>query len=169
MPTPNRPIPLAKSPRSQIWEKVLATLQASGTPLARFVRTFRALEGSVNDLAEGPLGAPSNLTEELMPWLRVSLVGTHAEWLAELQHKSSMIFVFELALPGTRITDLLDYWTAIEQQLFPGDNALLNALIPFGVFSKTIRDPAVTPRLIGSNSHALYAIGQIAFNHTIKS
>jgi hypothetical protein len=169
MPAPIRSVPFKRSARTNIWNTVLQALRKPGSDLARAVKTFRALEGTAEDLAEGPIGAPANLTESLMPWMRVSLAGGSAEWLSERQHKASMTLVVELAVAGTNVPDVLDFWSAVEAQLFPGNNELLNALNPFGVFSKTIKDPAVTPRLIGGNAHALYAIGVIAFNHTITS
>jgi hypothetical protein len=139
---PAAPTLFPTSARSQVWTTIISTLQ-SDPVLHQAVDTWQVWDGSEE--------ATTEPTEANLPLFRMEPASATQKWADEQTHNCLMTFKISIGVAGTDITDLFDFWSAVEVALFTG-NTLLDALIPFGVIQKTITGPAITPRLFGQKA-----------------
>jgi hypothetical protein len=155
---PAKRCPFPQSTRSQVWLALCQSLQ--GDPVLHgAVDTWQLWDGSEDSTMEP--------TEENLPLFRMTPVSGNQRWLDENAQECVMLLKVECGVEGLVLTDILDYWAAIEAALFTG-NILLNILYPFQVIQKTITTPAVGIKMFGAKS-GLAAEGVLTIRMRINS
>jgi hypothetical protein len=144
---------LPKTNRRKAWERTLDVLTKDGTDLKAFVRTWQLCRNDDNPYQEW--------TVDMLPAVRVMVVGGASKPSAESLLKGTLLLNFQLGLKGTNAGDMIDFWGAIEAVLFPGGPYLLNLLNPFGVFATSVSQPAISSKLYDGKVRGQYAEGQL--------
>jgi hypothetical protein len=103
-----------------------------------------------------------------LPALRIKVGSGPAQRIDEARHSTSLIFTHELWIAGCRQTDLMDFWTAVEQAWFDGTNNLLNDLQPFINWNITITGPIPEVRQM-DGALAMYGVGKIVTDMDINT
>jgi hypothetical protein len=135
---------LSESPFPQgqlrtLWEAI--TLQLTSDPiLSGGVQEWQLWTGDTEDVMPVPFIA--------LPALRLTPSGGQFRWSDELSFEGTMILTFDLAVPGTRASDLMDFWECIKNPLAAPD-FLTNVLIPLRCWNVTSTAPTIKPGLWG--------------------
>jgi hypothetical protein len=132
-PLPQRPFPT--SSLTQVWSTVIGWLKRDPI-LHAAVDTWQVWDGS-SESTDAP-------TEESLPLIRITPATGGGFWLDENSHELTLSMTIYLAVEGTDITLIFDFWMAVMVALFTG-NTLLNQLYAFSVISKTMTAPAFSP------------------------
>lgn len=157
MPGP-RTSPFPVGNPSQVWDQLVLALRTDPV-LHRAVDTWQVFDGSSEDLLE-PTG-------EDLPLLRLEPSPGSGRWLDENASEFTIPIKFTLAVQGTDIRVLWDFWDAVRAALFTG-NTVLNAMYAFGVIQKTMTAPACEGRRFGEAS-GLAGTGVIQIKMRVNS
>jgi hypothetical protein len=100
-----------------------------------------------------------------MPALRITAdIGGETAWIDEMSHKTAIRFKHELWIKGTRLTDFIDFWSAVELAWFDQTNQLFVQLMAnnnaLRIWQKTITAPAPAPQFFGGEM-GMYGVGTI--------
>jgi hypothetical protein len=126
-----------------VWGNVIAWLKKDPV-LHGGVDTWQIWDGS-SESTDAP-------TEENLPLIRITPANGIGRWLDENAHELTLGMTLYLAVEGTDITLLFDFWAAVMAALFTG-NTLLNQLYAYQVISKTMTAPTFSdPQLWGEKA-----------------
>lgn len=152
------------STRSQAWSIIIPYLKRS--KYLQPVNTWFTWDGdSKHDMRDVVL---SNC-----PALRITpFPNTPTKQIDEISHTTAIIFKHELWIAGTKVTDFMDFWGAIENAWFDGTDGL-TALLEFNnntlrVFNRQITAP-VTSALFLAGSVVQYGVGTISLSMDITT
>ena len=109
-------------------------------PLSVESASFRAIESVLkNDPTLGPLlrhfsawrDEDADLMEPewgLCPYLRISPSPIESDWVTEGQHTGGFALNVQLAVQGTRIDNLMNFWAVVRNAIWPQDITASNAV-----------------------------------------
>jgi hypothetical protein len=136
--------PLEESPFPQgqlrtLWEAI--TIQLTSDPiLSGAVQEWQLWSGTPEDVM--PVSFQS------LPALRLTPSGGQFKWGDELSFEGTMILTIDLAVAGTRATDLMDFWECIKNPL-AAPEFLTNVLVPLRCWCVTSTSPTIKPGMWG--------------------
>jgi hypothetical protein len=133
MPLEDSPFP--RGQLSTLWDAI--TLQLTTDPiLSGGVEEWQLWSGDQEDVMP--------VAFNRLPALRLTPSSGQFAWSDETSFEGTMILTFELAVPGTRAGDLMDFWECIKNPL--SNNAFLSStLIPLRCFSVIMTAPSIKP------------------------
>jgi hypothetical protein len=123
--------------RSQAWSATITYLKRS--PSLQPVKQWFVWTGdNKHDMRD--------IVYQDMPALRITPdISGETKWIDEISHTTSIKFRHELWIGGTRVTDFIDYWGAVELAWFDATNQLFAELVPLRGWQKTITGPTPAP------------------------
>jgi hypothetical protein len=98
------------SARSTAWTTAIAILK--GNPvLQREVATWRVWSGLPSDIEP--------FSVDQAPWLKITPHPDEMGFLTNQDHKANFLLNVELGVGGTDVTDIMDFWSAVEASFYP--------------------------------------------------
>jgi hypothetical protein len=67
-------------------------------------------------------------TWSMCPWMKISPFPSESDWITESQHTSPMVVRIQVAVQGTLVDNLMDYWALVRAAIFPQTVAAANAV-----------------------------------------
>jgi hypothetical protein len=153
---PLPPSPFPTSPLTKIWMFVVNELAES--------RWLNKVKGSEHWRGGAVSTQPFTLAE--LPAIRVTPAGGSWDWADECRWNGPFTLEVRIAVPGTRTSDLLDFWYAVTQAIRP-TNELMDRLQPLGPYNITPTSPALRPALI-CDGQAIESYGIITIKTNVK-
>lgn len=144
-----------KSTRTLVWEAVKVHLRKA--PALSAVKTWFLFEGD-------PRKDGREWSSGDLPALEIRLgCGGPGRWIDEARQSSTLIFTHRFACEGSRQSDLLDMWAAIEGSWFDGTNTLQTAVQQWLAWQKTITGPVPEVKRV-DGVLAMFGTGIITVN-----
>ncbi len=163
MPLIRPHVALPKDNRRKVWDILRAYLQADGSELKRFIRTWQLGDGSKDDLID-----PAVWTSSLFPLFRLRFEGAAGQWRNEVTTKAPIDLVITLGIPGGDQGDAIDVWAAVERRFFPGNKDLYAQWKPLGVVAYSISQPGITPKVY-ADGLAQVVTGRVRLEHEYRT
>ena len=161
--TPTQPLPQRNF--SKVWNTLTTHVSKTGTELSRFVRTFQLGLGRDVDNVD-----PSKWVAEMVPLLRLDLVGGASEGFNQATSKTMTAVNVTLAIVGTNVGSIADFWEAFVAHLYPGtsDRTFYSAMYALQVMHYSVSQPAFSP-VVYSDTQGIQATGRITMNYEFST